>query len=52
MTEAEPTTEEPRGGALVRRHRLSTRLWHWLNAITLYVLFTSGLGIFNAHPRL
>jgi len=36
----------------VRRHRLSTRLWHGLNALCLYVLFTSGLGIFNAHPRL
>ncbi|MFZ2995657.1 cytochrome b/b6 domain-containing protein [Sphingobium sp.] len=39
-------------GADVKRHRLSTRLWHWLNAVLLYVLFTSGLGIFNAHPRL
>ncbi len=36
----------------VKRHRLSTRVWHWLNALLLYVLFTSGLGIFNAHPRL
>lgn len=43
---------EPNGGALVRRHRLSTRLWHWLNAVTLTILFASGLGIFNAHPRL
>lgn len=43
---------EPAGGTLVRRHRLSTRLWHWTNAVTLYVLFCSGLGIFNAHPRL
>ncbi|QGP79285.1 cytochrome b/b6 domain-containing protein [Sphingobium sp. CAP-1] len=39
-------------GTMVRRHRLSTRLWHWLNALLLYILFTSGLGIFNAHPRL
>jgi len=37
---------------MVQRHRLSTRLWHWLNAMLLYMLFTSGLGIFNAHPRL
>lgn len=36
----------------VYRHRLPTRLWHWTNALCLYVLFTSGLGIFNAHPRL
>jgi thiosulfate reductase cytochrome b subunit len=43
---------EPGGGDLVRRHRLSTRLWHWLNALTLLVLLMSGLMIFNAHPRL
>jgi thiosulfate reductase cytochrome b subunit len=43
---------EPRGGDLVRRHRLSTRLWHWTNAVTLLVMLMSGLMIFNAHPRL
>lgn len=37
---------------MVRRHRLSTRLWHWLNAGTVLVLLMSGLMIFNAHPRL
>jgi thiosulfate reductase cytochrome b subunit len=42
----------PRPGSTVSRHRLSTRAWHWLNALLLYILFTSGLGIFNAHPRL
>src|SRR5688572_18562779 len=41
-----------KGGDLVRRHRLSTRLWHWTNAVTLLVLLMSGLMIFNAHPRL
>lgn len=40
------------GDRIVKRHCLSTRLWHWLNALLLYILFTSGLGIFNAHPRL
>jgi len=44
--------QEPRGGDIVRRHRLSTRLWHWTNAITLLVMLMSGLMIFNAHPRL
>jgi thiosulfate reductase cytochrome b subunit len=34
------------------RHRLVTRLWHWLNALTMLVLLMSGLMIFNAHPRL
>lgn len=44
--------ERLRPGGLVKRHRLSTRLWHWLNAMCLAILFMSGLGIFNAHPRL
>ncbi|MET0180062.1 MAG: cytochrome b/b6 domain-containing protein [Novosphingobium sp.] len=35
-----------------KRHALSTRLWHWLNALCLAVLFMSGLGISNAHPQL
>jgi Ni/Fe-hydrogenase b-type cytochrome subunit len=38
--------------ASIKRHRLSTRIWHWLNVICLATLFMSGLGIFNAHPRL
>ena len=40
------------GGDLVKRHRLSTRVWHWINAGTLVVMLGSGLMIFNAHPRL
>lgn len=36
----------------IYRHRLPTRLWHWVNAVTLLVLLMSGLMIFNAHPRL
>jgi Ni/Fe-hydrogenase b-type cytochrome subunit len=35
-----------------KRHALSTRLWHWVNALSLIVLFMSGLNISNAHPRL
>ena len=34
------------------RHRLPTRVWHWLNALTVFVMLMSGLMIFNAHPRL
>ena len=41
-----------KGGDLVKRHRLSTRLWHWLNAFTIFTMIASGLMIFNAHPRL
>lgn len=36
----------------VFRHRLSTRIWHWVNAVTIFVMLMSGLMIFNAHPRL
>lgn len=36
----------------VYRHRLITRIWHWINALAVLVLIGSGLMIFNAHPRL
>ncbi|HWU94602.1 MAG TPA: cytochrome b/b6 domain-containing protein [Sphingomonas sp.] len=36
----------------VYRHRLFTRLWHWINALAILILIPSGLMIFNAHPRL
>ncbi len=39
-------------GRLVFRHRLSTRIWHWLNAVVIVIMLMSGLMIFNAHPRL
>lgn len=38
--------------ARVYRHRLLTRLWHWVNAVAVIVLTASGLMISNAHPRL
>lgn len=37
---------------IVRRHGLTTRLTHWINAAALLVLLLSGLQIFNAHPAL
>jgi thiosulfate reductase cytochrome b subunit len=36
----------------ILRHRLSTRIWHWLNVLAVFALLMSGLMIFNAHPRL
>jgi Ni/Fe-hydrogenase b-type cytochrome subunit len=36
----------------MKKHRLSTRLWHWVNLIALAILFMSGLNISNAHPWL
>jgi thiosulfate reductase cytochrome b subunit len=37
---------------MVKRHALSTRIWHWLNAFVAMILLMSGLMIFNAHPQL
>jgi Ni,Fe-hydrogenase I cytochrome b subunit len=37
---------------IVFRHRLSTRLWHWVNVVAIFVMLMSGLMIFNAHPML
>jgi Ni/Fe-hydrogenase b-type cytochrome subunit len=34
------------------RHTLGTRLWHWINAVAIGLLFSSGLNISNAHPQL
>jgi len=43
-----------RGGGVPDRppHRWLTRIWHWMNLVSLVLLFMSGLMIFNAHPRL
>lgn len=45
----------PAGAAkspLIYRTRLPVRLWHWINALSIFALLMSGLMIFNAHPRL
>lgn len=42
----------PPAGTIIRRHRLGTRLWHWVNAVAIFILLGSGLGISNAHPHL
>ena len=36
----------------MKQHALSTRLWHWVNAGAIIVLFMSGLNISNAHRYL
>src|SRR3954465_13425057 len=48
--EAEPPA--PPSVRIAYRHRLPTRLWHWVNALTVFVMLMSGMMIFNAHPRL
>lgn len=52
MASAAPSPSTPAAPLVVKRHPWPVRLWHWLNAGLLYILLTSGLGIFNAHPRL
>ena len=49
---AEPAATEPSAPIRVKRHRVSTRVWHWVNAVTILVMLMSGLMILNAHPRL
>jgi len=53
--EVEPPPPPPPPRPPIRvayRHRLPTRLWHWTNALTVFVMLMSGLMIFNAHPHL
>jgi len=45
-----PATAEP--VRVIRRHRLATRIWHWVNAVAVILMIGSGAMIFNAHPRL
>jgi Ni/Fe-hydrogenase b-type cytochrome subunit len=47
---APPALKAPR--EIAYRHRLPTRIWHWINALTVFVMLMSGLMIFNAHPHL
>ena len=47
-----PVIAEPQGGELIKRHSIVTRIWHWINVLTIVVMLMSGLMIFNAHPRL
>lgn len=41
-----------RAASLIYRTRLPVRLWHWTNALAIFVMLMSGLMIFNAHPHL
>jgi Ni/Fe-hydrogenase b-type cytochrome subunit len=54
MTDATRSPDIPlRGSATpIYRHRLTTRIWHWVSAITVFIMIGSGLTILNAHPHL
>lgn len=40
------------GPRSIHRHALTTRVWHWITAISVIVLLGSGLMILNAHGQL
>jgi Ni/Fe-hydrogenase b-type cytochrome subunit len=46
-----PPAPAPHAPAIYR-HALTTRIWHWVNAVTIFIMIGSGLMIFNAHPNL
>eukprot|EP01037_Dinobryon_pediforme_P029105 gene29105-32632_t len=59
MTDApQPASPQPTAaaavppGTAIYRHRLATRIWHWVNAVTIVIMIGSGLTILNAHPHL
>jgi thiosulfate reductase cytochrome b subunit len=52
MAEATMDVEHAPPRTIVYRHRLATRIWHWINVVVVFVMIMSGLMIFNAHPRL
>ena len=37
---------------IIHRHSLATRLLHWINALSVFLVLMSGLQIFNADPHL
>lgn len=45
-------TAEAGTSPLIYRTRLPVRIWHWINALSIFVMLMSGMMIFNAHPRL
>lgn len=47
-----PTGYETPESPLIYRTKLPVRIWHWINALSIFAMLMSGLMIFNAHPRL
>lgn len=43
---------DPATPTVIARHRVATRLWHWITVVTIFIMIGSGIGIFKAHPRL
>ncbi len=47
-----PQEDVPPTPVVLYRHRLATRIWHWINMITILIMIGSGATILNAHPHL
>ncbi|MES2057979.1 MAG: cytochrome b/b6 domain-containing protein [Pseudomonadota bacterium] len=47
---AQPPAPAP--GSSLYRHKLVTRIWHWVTVVTVMIMIGSGLTILNAHPHL
>jgi Ni/Fe-hydrogenase b-type cytochrome subunit len=47
-----PSHPIPSASLAVPRHRLSVRVWHWINAVAFMTMLISGFVILLAHPRL
>ena len=45
-------TPELASREVIYRHKITTRVTHWINAVCFTVLLMSGLQILNAHPAL
>ena len=43
-------TEKPSTGSWVRVHPVVIRVTHWLNAVAIFIMVTSGWQIYNAAP--
>ncbi len=47
-----PTPDQASRPRTIYRHRVATRVWHWINALAIVTLLGSGMMISNAHPHL
>ncbi|WP_188056188.1 cytochrome b/b6 domain-containing protein [Sphingosinithalassobacter sp. CS137] len=48
----EPDAQAAEPPRSVYRHAVATRIWHWITALTIFVLIGSGMVISDAHPHL
>ena len=43
---------DPTAPIVIKRHRMATRVWHWVTVVTMFIMIGSGIGILKAHPHL